>query len=248
MITSKKIKIHYQFATAKGKTQGGGVEIKKRENFISKYLGKDTSVKLSVPNKGPGSIETEYDEAIAIPNVIKGIINAEKYKFDVAIISCFSDPGLTACREKVSIPVIGSGENSILLAGQLGNQISILSPLSENKETFKNKIMRLGLEKKYCSTRSINTKVLSLAKDKKSTLDKLIKAGKKAINEDGADILVLGCMSMAFHDITEVVEKKLGVPVINPVKASILMAESLVKMKLAHSKLAYPTPAKKIIY
>ena len=49
-------------------------------------------------------------------------------------------------------------------------------------------------------------------------------------------------------DITEVVEKKLGVPVINPVKASILMAESLVKMKLAHSKLAYPTPAKKIIY
>ena len=130
MITSKKIKIHYQFATAKGKTQGGNVEIKKRENFISKYLGVDTSVKLSVPNKGPGSIETEYDEAIAIPNVIKGIINAEKNKFDVAIISCFSDPGLTACREKVSIPVIGSGENSILLAGQLGNQISILSPLS----------------------------------------------------------------------------------------------------------------------
>ena len=115
-------------------------KIKKRENFISKYLSKDTSVKLSIPNKGPGSIETEYDEAIAIPNVIKGIINAEKNKFDVAIISCFSDPGLTACREKVSIPVIGSGENSILLAGQLGNQISILSPLSENKETFKNKL------------------------------------------------------------------------------------------------------------
>ena len=49
---------------------------------------------------------------------------------------------------------------------------------------------------------------------------------------------------MPFHDITEVVEKKLGVPVINPVKASILMAESLVKMKLVHSKLAYPIPSK----
>ncbi len=51
MITSKKIKIHYQFATAKGKTQGGNVEIKKRENFISKYLCVDTYVKLSVHNK-----------------------------------------------------------------------------------------------------------------------------------------------------------------------------------------------------
>ena len=84
MITSKKIKIHYQFATAKGKTQGGNVEIKKRENFISKYLSKDTSVKLSVPNKGPGSIETEYDEAIAIPNVIKGIIYTVKmFRFQI---------------------------------------------------------------------------------------------------------------------------------------------------------------------
>ena len=67
--------------------------------------------------------------------------------------------------------------------------------------------MRLGLEKKYCSTRSINTKVLSLAKDKKSTLDKLIKAGKKAVNEDGADILVLGCMVWLFMILLKLLKK-----------------------------------------
>ena len=41
---------------------------------------------------------------------------------------------------------------------------------------------------------------------------------------------------------------KLKVPVINPVKASLLMAESIVKMNISHSKLAYPTPPDKIIY
>ena len=65
----------------------------------------------------------------------------------------------------------------------------------------------MGLEKKYCSTRAINTSVLSLARNKESTLNKLFKAGKKAIEIDGADILILGCMSMAFHDVTHVIEK-----------------------------------------
>ncbi|MDC6448046.1 aspartate/glutamate racemase family protein [Alphaproteobacteria bacterium] len=243
----KKIKIHYQFATAKGKTKNGLSEIKKRLRYINKNLDKNSICSLSIPESGPGSIETEFDEAIATPNVIQGIIDAEKNKFDVAIISCFSDPGLGGAREKVSIPVIGSGENSLLLASQLGKKISILSPVNENSDIFKNKIYKLGLEKKYCSTRSINTSVLSLARNKETTLDKLVKAGNKAI-DDGADILILGCMSMAFHDLTQTIEKKLKIPVINPVKASLLMAESIVKMRLSHSKLAFPTPPNKTIY
>ena len=243
-----KIKIHYQFATAKGKTKNGNAEISKRLKFINKNIDKNSLVKLSIPENGPGSIETEYDEAIAIPNVIDGIVKAEKNKFNVAIISCFSDPGLSACREKVSIPVIGSGENAIFLASQLGNKFSILSPLKENGYAFKNKVLKMGLDKKYCSTRAINTSVLSLARNKISTLNKLVLAGRKAIDIDGANVLILGCMSMAFHDITGILEKKLKIPIINPVKASLLMAESIVKMKISHSKIAYPTPPDKIIY
>ena len=64
-----KIKIHYQFATAKGKTKNGNAEISKRLKFINTNIDKNSLVKLSIPQKGPGSIETEYDEAIAIPNV-----------------------------------------------------------------------------------------------------------------------------------------------------------------------------------
>ena len=106
----------------------------------------------------------------------------------------------------------------------------------------------IGLEKKYCSTRGIGMSVLSLANDRKKTLNKILSDGKAAINQDGADVLILGCMSMAFHDITSIIQNKLKVPVINPVKASILTAEALVKMKIAHSKISYPTPLLKEIY
>ena len=63
-------------------------------------------------------------------------IEMNKEGYNVAIISCFSDPGLEACREKVNIPVIGSGENAMLLSAQLGNKFSILSPLKNNSFSF----------------------------------------------------------------------------------------------------------------
>ena len=143
-----KIKILYQFATAKLKTPNGDKEVLKRKIFLEKNIGKDTSIKLSIPDKGPGSIESDFDEAMATPNVIESIITAEKKGFDVAIISCFSDPGLEACREMVNIPIVGSGENAILLSAQLGNKFSILSPLDGNSFSFHNKISSMGLEKK----------------------------------------------------------------------------------------------------
>ena len=164
-----KIKILYQFATAKLKTTNGKKEVQKRKIFLEKNISNNTKINLSIPQNGPGSIESDFDEAIATPNVINSIILAEKEGYNVAIISCFSDPGLEACREKVNIPVIGSGENAMLLSAQLGNKFSILSPLKNNSFSFNKKIASIGLEKKYCSTRGIGMSVLSLANDRKKT-------------------------------------------------------------------------------
>ena len=81
-----------------------------------------------------------------------------------------------------------------------------------------------------------------------ATLKKLTAVASKTIKEDNADVLILGCMSMAFHDITLEIQNVLNIPVINPVKASLLSAESLVKMGISHSKIAFPTPSIKKIY
>jgi allantoin racemase len=57
-------------------------------------------------------------------------------------------------------------------------------------------------------------------------------------------VLILGCMSMAFHDITGLLQERLDVPVINPVLTSLAFAELCVRAGLSHSKRAYPTPPK----
>ncbi len=78
----------------------------------------------------------------------------------------------------------------------------------------------------------------------------LIEQGVKAIEEDGAHILILGCTGMM--GLAQEVEKGLKergyeVPVIDPVKAAVKMAEALVDMGLSHSKMTYPYPPEKEI-
>ncbi|MBO0764485.1 MAG: hypothetical protein J2P50_07845, partial [Hyphomicrobiaceae bacterium] len=68
-------------------------------------------------------------------------------------------------------------------------------------------------------------------------------AARAAVHEDGADVLVLGCMSMAFLPaICEALTERVGVPVVNPVIAALKTAEAMAAMRLAHSKTAWPTP------
>ena len=69
-------------------------------------------------------------------------------------------------------------------------------------------------------------------------------AARDAVEKDGADVLILGCMSMAFLPrVCEVLTERTGVPVVNPVTAALKTAEMVVSMSLSQSKMAYPTPS-----
>jgi len=54
--------------------------------------------------------------------------------------------------------------------------------------------------------------------------------------------MVLECMSLGFLGISNDLQKRLKIPVIDPVRVSVKMAEVLIDLNLSHSKIAYPTP------
>ena len=60
---------------------------------------------------------------------------------------------------------------------------------------------------------------------------------------DGADVVLLGCASVAFA-FGDRLAKEVDFPVINGLKLSLKMAEMLVGAGLSHSKVAYPLPPK----
>ena len=93
-----------------------------------------------------------------------------------------------------------------------------------------------GFSGRVASIRSANVPVLAL-EDEQEAEEHLYAAARKAVDEDGAQAIVLGCTGMmAMRDS---LEKRLGVPVIEPYSAAVQFAASLVRMKLRQSRVCY---------
>jgi allantoin racemase len=203
-------------------------------------------VELSVaclPN-GTRSIESEYDMALAQPEVIRLVREAERDGVDACTIACFGDPGAAGAKELVSIPVIGEGEAAMHCASLLGTRFSVVITERAIFPLVHRLVRATGMEHRFASVREVGAGVLDFSLE---SVPRAIDESVAAVREDGADVIVMGCtgtgVDMA-RAIEEGVKQRLGayVPVIDPVKVTMKLAESFAAIGLSHSKVAYPTP------
>jgi len=222
----------------------GAQELERRRSILQSNSGKDVKVDIIESSEGPNSIESSYEEYLSIPETVLRVVDAQKKGYQGAILGCFGDPGIDAIREMVQIPVVGPGEASMLIAAMLGHKFSIVTILDNVIPSMEMHAKIIGIDSKLASIRSVNIPVLELAKDLESAKKKIIEESRNAKEHDGADTIILGCMSMAFLGVSNELQKTLGIPVINPAIVSLKILESLVICNLTHSKMAYPSPPK----
>ncbi|MEM3684088.1 MAG: aspartate/glutamate racemase family protein [Conexivisphaerales archaeon] len=215
-----------------------GKELERRKKILNSLASGDVKVEVKAVDEGPESIESPYDEYLCVPPTIKLVRSFEK-DFDAAIIGCFGDPGIEALRDAVKIPVAGPGESSMLFASTLGHKFSVITINRGVFSIIEGIAERLGVAKRMASIRGTGLTVTETNEKPEMAKTKLLEASREAVERDGADTIVLGCMSEAFLGFDKVISEKLGVPVVNPVVASLRMAESYVRSNLVHSPLAY---------
>jgi allantoin racemase len=236
------VRILYQLTSPMDRTIGQH-EIDRRRGVLQGYAAAATEVAVEPTATGPAAIESAHEAGLVVPELIRLAPLAERRGIDAIVIGCFSDPGLDALREMLRIPVIGPGAAALHLAAQLGTRISLLTPAGRGLGRVSARMRALGLGPLLASVRGIGLSVMELAQQAPGALDKAAQAGRRAVEEDGADVIVLGCMSMAFlPGICEDLSERAGVPVVNPVVAALKTAEMVAGMRLAHSKVAYATP------
>ena len=64
------------------------------------------------------------------------------------------------------------------------------------------------------------------------------------VEEDGAEVIIMGCASMAGYSAD--LERELGVPVLDPVAVTLKVVEGLTEIGVRHSKIGlYATPEPK---
>ncbi|GAA3554223.1 aspartate/glutamate racemase family protein [Microlunatus spumicola] len=192
---------------------------------------------------GPASIESHYDEALAVPGLLAEIAAAEADGVDGFVIACFGDPGLDAARELASGPVVGIAEAGFHAATLLGRSFSVVTTLARTMGQAEHLVQRYGFAAHCRSIYACEVPVLELDDPASDARKLVVDLCRRAVEHDEADSVVLGCAGMA--DFCQDVSEQVGVPVIDGVSAAVVLVESLVKLGLrtsTRSEYAPPLP------
>jgi allantoin racemase len=192
---------------------------------------------------GPASIEGYYDEALAVPGLLLEIAAGERAGAQAAIIACFDDTGLDAARAMASIPVIGICEAALSVASYIAQRFTVVTTTERSRVPVEGLVQRYGMAGR-ARVRAADIPVLSLEDAASGAVEKLRAEIARAIAEDRAEAIVLGCAGMA--DLAHRLQEEFDLPVIDGVGAALKQAEALIALGLSTSKRgAYASPLAK---
>ncbi|MFD1198791.1 aspartate/glutamate racemase family protein [Brucella gallinifaecis] len=202
----------------------------------------DTNIIAVNPNDGPPSIEGYFDEVFAIPSMI-GEMQRHSHA-DACVIACFDDTGLDAARCASTMPVIGIGEAAFHMASLIAGKFSVVTTLSRSVPAIEHNLTRYGLATRCAKVRASDVAVLDLETPGSDARLRISEEITRAIHEDRAEAIVLGCAGMA--DLAASLSQEHGLPVIDGVTSAVKLCESLVTLGLKTSKRGgYQTPRNK---
>lgn len=202
-----------------------------------------TEIEALNPTMGPASIEGYYDEAFAVPGLLAEIAAAGERSCDGAVIACFDDTGLDAARSLASFPVVGICEAAMHVAALIANRFAAVTTLSRSLPPLEALARRYGMAER-CRVRAAEIPVLALENAAPEVVARLRDECARAIAEDRAEAIVLGCAGMT--ELAAHLAADLGVPVIDGVVAGVKLIEALVGLGLSTSKVGgYASPLPK---
>jgi allantoin racemase len=206
---------------------------------IADALPSGAEVAPYTAERGPRSIESAADEAVAVAEVVR-VVQAHP-DHDGYLIACFSDPGLDAVRELTAAPVVGIGEAAYAAATMVAKRFVVITTLARGRPEIEDALRRSGVRERCCAVLALGIPVAEQGAEFPATTDAIIGLSEHAVNDLGAEAIVLGCGGMA--DVERTVATAVGVPVTNGVVVGALMTHALWAAGLRTSKQgAYSAP------
>lgn len=213
--------------------------------FLHEVKRPDTEVDHMTLDRGPSHLEYHYYESLVLPDVLHEVKNAENQGYDATVLGCFYDLGLDEAREvSESMPILAPAESTTHLASTLGDTFSVIVGRRKWIPQMRERVRKYGLESRLASFEPVGCGVLDFQADPERTHERLLEAGHHAVEEEGAEVLILGCASE--YGFYEKLQPELGVPVLDPMVVPLKMAELMTELATfgwTHSKVGgYESP------
>jgi Asp/Glu/hydantoin racemase len=215
----------------------------RRAQMQAVRLSPDIEFDFRPVKAAPSNYVSHHDYILADAGIMEAGLRAREEGYHAVCIDTMSDSGMAGLRSLLDIPVIAPGRASMLMALMFGERFSVLTMWSRWKPLYTKHLNDLGIQHKCASIRALDVRPDNrelLSGKEADVFPLLAEAGRKAIEEDGADVLLLGSTTM--HQAHAYLAEHLPVPVINPGPLTYKLAELALGLGLTHSRKAYPKP------
>ena len=177
--------------------------------------------------EGPPGIESQVQADLTIAPMLR--LAAAQSDPSGYVIACFGDPGLHALRDQTALPVLGIQEAAVMTALTLGQRFGVIAILPGSIPRHLRAFGAMGVLDRLAGDRALGLGVAELSEPGRS-LTAMIETGHRLRDEDGADVLIMGCAGMA--DYRDTLEAETGLPVVEPCQAAAAMALGQIALNL----------------
>lgn len=197
------------------------------------------------PRFGADSVEGNFESYLAAVAVMDAV---QRYDgpYDAVIQAGFGEHGREGLQELLEVPVVDITDAGAHTAMLLGHRYSVVTTLDRTVPLIQDRLRLAGVDRNCASVRASGLSVLELEGDPAATVAAIAQEAKRAVAEDHAEVICLGCGGMAGLDTA--VREATGAPVVDGVAAAVKLAESLVQLGLRTSKVrTYARPRQKVL-
>jgi allantoin racemase len=192
---------------------------------IEAVRGPDHVPRIRHLESGPPHLEYHLYEHEAFGSMLELFREAEREGCGAGVIGCFYDGGLREAREALTMPVVGMGEAAMLVAATLGHRFSVIVGRRKWIPKMTDNAVLLGIDRRLASFRSVELGIPEFMSDPEKSFDATIDEGRRAVQHDGAEVVVLSELTSA--EFCERARAELPVPLVDPGMTSWKWAEMM---------------------
>ena len=195
------------------------------------------------PTFGAPSCEGNVQSYLAAVGVMDAVLTCDQ-PFNPVIQARFGEHRREGLQELLDQPVVDIPRRPLTSPPSWGAATPGVSTLGRTVPLIEDRLRLAGLMERCASVRASSTSVPDLERDENAAVETIVAEAQRAVEQDRAEVAVLGCGGMAA--LEGAVHQRCGVPVVDGVAAAVSVAQSLVRLRLRTSKVrAYTSPLPK---
>ena len=194
---------------------------------------RDTQIQMATAQSGVAYIETRF-EALLGGHAAAMIAGERLGSYDAVLVAAFGDPGLLALKEVLDVPVVGMTEAALMTAAQLGQRVSIIAISRRITTWYRECVAQNGMLDRLASIRHLDRPLRDAGSVQQDHAERLLELSHLAVNEDGADVLILAGAPLA--GLARGLAGQLPVPMVDGVSCGVAQAQLLHGLQAGHAR------------